>query len=484
MDRKTIIRITNIFWPYLFILFVWFVFSYSFFLKGAVPFPSKYQVTHFHPWSIYNIYTGAVKNDSLPDVVGELYPWRAFSIAEWKKGQVPVWNPNNFSGNPHIANFQSAAFSPFTLLFFIFPFLFTWSVLVLLQPLLAGIFTYLFLREFKVSKTGSLVSSTSFMFCGFMVVWMAYGTLGMAAAFLPIALFVVEKFFKTHKFLWLCLLTGVIITSFFSGHFQTSLYTLLFICCFILYKVITTKKIIDGVLTISFIGVGLLVASIQIIPTIFFYLQSARSGDFLNTMQNESGIPFYYLVTLFVPDFFGNPITRNSWNGSYIEWASFIGIVPLVLLSFALFLRKKSIALFFSIMAIVTLILALRTPLQGIIFSLHIPVLSTSYPTRIIVPFSFSCAVLAGFGLDVLKELLATHKKKKIIYVLVTLSFLFLAIWSIVLFSNLLSAEQIAITKRNLIIPTALFFWSLLYYNDGIFCKKIKSLYLICYFVL
>jgi hypothetical protein len=168
--------------------------------------------------------------------------------------------------------------------------------------------------------------------------------------------------------------------------------------------------------------------------------------------RSETRFDLVHQEKVFAPDFFGSPITRNSWSGSYIEWASFVGIVPLLLLAFAFFLRKKSIVLFFSIMAIGTLILAIRSPLQGILFSLHIPVLSTSYPTRIIVLFSFSCAVLAGFGLDVLKDLLVAYKKKKILYVFSIIFTLFLVVWSIVLFSNLLSVEQVVITKRNLII--------------------------------
>ena len=78
----------------------------------------------------------------MPDVVTQIYPWKHFVVSELKEGRMPLWNPNNFSGNPALANFQTAVFSPFTLLYFILPFIDAWSLTVLLQPLLAGIFTY------------------------------------------------------------------------------------------------------------------------------------------------------------------------------------------------------------------------------------------------------------------------------------------------------------------------------------------------------
>ncbi len=50
-----------------------------------------------------------------PDVITEIYPWKYFSIEQIKNGQLPFWNPHNFSGNPQMANFQTAIFYPLNL---------------------------------------------------------------------------------------------------------------------------------------------------------------------------------------------------------------------------------------------------------------------------------------------------------------------------------------------------------------------------------
>src|SRR5258708_31265528 len=74
------------------------------------------------------------------------------------------------------------------------------------------------------------------MFCGFMVVLMAYGTLSFAIAYLPLAIYACQKFLRTNNKLFLVLLTTTIPLSFFSGHFQISLYFLLTITAFIAFR--------------------------------------------------------------------------------------------------------------------------------------------------------------------------------------------------------------------------------------------------------
>lgn len=442
------------FWPIFFIFLIWFIFSAPYFLKNKVPYPSNYQVNFVPPWSYYDKFWGPVKNNAMPDIVGQIYPWRYFSINMWKSGEIAFWNPYSFSGSPHLANYQSAVFSPFNFLFFVFPFIDAWSILVLLQPFLAGFFMYLLMKEFKVSAVGSLISSISFMFCGFIVVWMAYGTLSMAIAFLPLSMLALEKSFKKINFLWPFVLSLSIPLSFFSGHFQTSLYFFIFIFLFFIFKIIQTKDIKKTIFAFLSITSGIAISLVQILPSIEFYLYSVRSEIFIT---KGNGIPFSYLVTIFAPDFFGNSVTRNDWFGFYAEWASFIGIIPLSLSFFAFMGKKKIEVLFFFIAGILFLLLAVESPVTALIGSLKIPVLSTSNPTRIIILFSFSFALLAGFGLDNLKSLIKERKVKKIIMPFLLIGILFLFIWILLLIVKVLPPDKLIIAKRNIVLPTLLF---------------------------
>src|SRR3989344_7176291 len=110
------------FWPIIFIFIIWFIFTSPYFLNNKVPFASTYQVNFFAPWSTYSEFWGPVKNNAMPDVITQIYPWKHFTIETLKNGQIPLWNPYSFSGTPHLANYQSAVLSPFNILFFIFSF--------------------------------------------------------------------------------------------------------------------------------------------------------------------------------------------------------------------------------------------------------------------------------------------------------------------------------------------------------------------------
>src|SRR3989338_9152684 len=96
------------FYGLIFLIIVWFVFSSPYFLQGKIPYSSTYQVNFFPPWSIYEKFQGPVKNNAMPDIATQIFPWKKLTIDTYKSGQLPMWNPYNFSGNPHLANNQSA----------------------------------------------------------------------------------------------------------------------------------------------------------------------------------------------------------------------------------------------------------------------------------------------------------------------------------------------------------------------------------------
>lgn len=462
---KTIIH----FWPVIAIFVLWISFCAPYFFQGKVPYPSTYQVNHFPPWSSYEKFWGPVKNDAMPDIIDQIYPWKYFSIQVLKTGKIPWWNPYSFAGNPHVANVQSAAFSPFNTLFFILPFIDAWSVMVLLQPLLAGIFMYVLLCEYKISKLGSLLGSVSFMFCGFVVVWMAYETLAMSIVFLPVILYAVEKNFQKISWFYLAIISISLAISLFSGHFQTSLYVSLFTVAFVIYKLLSTKNKSTALFVIIFLCIAVIISLIQILPSIQFYEYAVRSESYI---KQGVGIPFYYLITLFAPDFFGNPVTRNNWFGTYAEWASFIGIVPFALACIALLKKQKRTVLFFFIAGCTSLIFAIDSPIQTLLGLSRIPVLSTSNPSRVIVLFSFAFSVLAGFGLDELQELIKTRRWKKMLPIVLALIFILSLIWAGVLFGRWIPQDKRSIVQKNLILPTILFFNSLILIGCCFIFKK------------
>src|ERR1035437_7482611 len=132
-----------------FLLLLPLLFFKALFLQGQFPIPSDTIVGLYYPFRDSYLKTNPnglpYKNFLITDSVRQQIPWKNLVITAEKNFNLPLWNPYNFAGTPLLANFQSGAFYPFNILFFILPFSISWSLLILLQPLLAGIFLYFYL---------------------------------------------------------------------------------------------------------------------------------------------------------------------------------------------------------------------------------------------------------------------------------------------------------------------------------------------------
>lgn len=458
-------------WPVAFIFAIWLVFSFPFFIKGLVPYPSLYQSNFFSPWSAYSVYEGPVKNNAMPDIITQIYPWRDLTVGSLKNLQIPLWNPYSFSGTPHLANYQSAPLFPLNILFLLpIDFIDSWSILVLLQPLIAGMGMYLLLRSYKLNDVANSIGAVSFMFCGFLTTWMGYATLGYAILFLPLALFSINKFLEYSKVRYLILLSFVIPFSFFAGHFQTSVYFLIAVLAYILFSGFKNRKALV-LLLISFVS-GVLISMPQILPSIEFYLNSIRQA----IITQLEVIPLMYLPTLFAPDFFGNPVTRNDWFGHYAEWNGFAGTISFILAIFAsIFLWKKDKrVLFFTLLGITALLVAFDTPLNLLIFKLNLPLFSTSASSRIIVLLSFAIAILSAFSINYLTSSLKSYSKRQLGFLISIVLAILLVIWAIPLFNVLNDLEKTQIAKNNIMLPTLLSLAFMFSITSLFFLKKRK----------
>ena len=133
--------------PFFFLIAVTLLFFNNSFLKGLLPFPGDLLLAEYNPWrqdSYFGFAPGAIPSKGQAfDVLRQLYPWRKLVIEAFQQGNWPLWNPYNFSGAPLLANFQSAAFYPLNLFYFVFNnFNLIWGFQVILQPFLASLFTF------------------------------------------------------------------------------------------------------------------------------------------------------------------------------------------------------------------------------------------------------------------------------------------------------------------------------------------------------
>ena len=447
-------------------------FSYPFIFSGKLPIPSDALVGLYHPWrdSLQGSFPNGYpyKNPLITDPVRQQYPYRILAINDLKQGQLPKWNPYNFSGTPLMANIQTAAFYPLNILFWLLPDASAWSILVLLQPILAGVFMYLYLKNLRLVESAAVLGGISFAFSGFMVAWLTWNTIGHVALWLPLILLAKDKLLEKFRWRWGLVLVFAESAMLLAGHLQTAFYVVVFSTIYLILRAWrlsntnlreTWRKLTPFIFTA--LAVMLLVSG-QFIPTVRFILASARNFDLPDWQRPEWFLPVGHLIQFIAPDFFGNPATGNYWGyWNYGEFVGYIGILPLMLGIFAGLFRRDKKTLFYSSCLVSALILALPTPLAKIPYQLNLPLIATLQPSRIIFLVDFCFAVLAALGMDhLLKQNQATARNLQRIIVDLALVFGFL--WLFVIFARNLGvspekALKLVTSKRNLVLPSVVF---------------------------
>jgi len=449
----------------LFFLLVTGLFFWPSFLKGWLPFPGDLLVGNYAPWNSYSYLgyapAGVPHKAQGIDVVRQFFPWKHFSVEMLKRGEIPLWNPHYFSGNPHLANFQTGIFYPLNFIFFLFPFNLSWTIFIILQPFLACLFTYLFLREIKVSRAGAILASLAFTFGLYFTVWIEYGNIGHSILWLPLALFLVEKIIKKLEWRWIVFLVLTLTLSILAGFIQVTIYLFGVVFAYFFFRILVEKPEKGLLKTISFLTsaiLALLLSSIQLLPTLEIFLKSARQA-YPPEKIPELLLPWFYPVTTFASDFFGNPASRNYWYpGTYIERVSYIGVLPLFFALLAIFWRRKEkIVLFFTALATIALIFSLNLLPIRFFYGLKIPIISTTVYTRLLSIFSFSMAILAAFGVD---WCFKNKQTRKILAGGVVFVGIYICLWLFTFLAPLIFPQgwwipYLKISQRNLILPTA-----------------------------
>ncbi len=453
--------------PFIFSILLTLTIFWKLPVKGLVPFPGDLLVGRMFPfniqdWSDYGFPLGVPYKEFISaDTIRQTYPWRKIAIDQLKQGQIPYWNPYAFSGTPLLANLQSAPFYPLNFIYWLLPFNTSWVIQVLLQPILALFFTYLFVRSLKLSHLASFFAGITFAFSGYLTVWLELNTVGHAALWLPLILFSLNYSRQNSYYYWLTVLG--ITSSIFAGHLQTTFYILIITCLYFFtlnlnFKSKKQPKLAKHTLYFLFtLILTLLITSIQTFPAFELLKLSPRYGSDPQIF-NQFLLPPKHLITFLIPNYFGNPATNNFWGSDYGEFMAYFGIIAFVLTLTSLFSKSKSkIEIFFTLTLIGSLIFIIKNPIAQIPLLLKLPILSSSAASRALFITQFSAAILAAFGIEkAIQKIPSTHKAAIVTLTLFTLiitSSLFQ--WQTA--TDPLIKTQYKVALRNTVIPFASF---------------------------
>jgi len=359
-------------------------------------------------------------NALLYDQAYQFYPGRVYVLEALQQGFLPFWNPYLYCGAPFMAEEEPAVFYPLNIVSYVLPAADTFLFTAAARLFVAGLATYWFVRTMGRGKFGALLSSISFAFSGFMVVWLSHQHTNVAA-WLPAMFLTVEWLHRkpsAQHIAWVALVIAAQLTG---GRTELCLYTLTVAGVYFLFRVGCTwwsdrqqRPAVTRMLSFSMAAVlGFALAAIQLLP-FWQWLQGSAIFHSRMASQNLPATPVglkYWLSSIpvmLLPNVFGNPTWPGTYRSflpgrNYPEMTLYVGVIALSLAMVVTIVRRRDqLVLFFAGLGLTTLGAALRWPVFEMVNKL--PLFNISSAGRFRVIYCFCISVLAGLGAQYLLD--------------------------------------------------------------------------------
>jgi len=395
------------------------------------------------------------------------FPFYKITLESFKAWQVPLWSTYAFSGHPHMADFQTAVFYPLNIFGLFLGQIGFWHILRITPMILGAFFTFLYLRNLKLSSAASYFGAFAFGFSPFVLTWGEEVVMSPhSIIWLPLILFAIDKYLQTNHKKFLVLVSLATAFSLLGGYMQTSIYVGITVILYLVFRL--WKKSWLNLNVARFIGalvLGTGIAALQLLPSAELFFNGARSQIRLTNTLYDFLLPIESLATYLSPDFFGSPATGNFFRrgvAQYYEGILFVGVAVLFFAAAAVFFAKKNkLVTFWGILGLVALATTLDLPTSRILLWLPVPFLSTSIANRILFIPAFCISILGAIGMNMWLsgELKKTFKLTSYfsgifaIVVFYLLGVKFFDFSYITRLANVSAWQNAQISLRNLAIP-------------------------------
>lgn len=367
----------------------------------------------FPPWSYYSDQP-PVWNGIPSDAVLNFYPWKLFGVRALESGTLPLWNPYQMSGTPFVANSQAGLFYPFHLLFLLLPPFRAYALFIALHLLLAGLSMYAFLRTISASRIGSLIGGIAFMASPFLIGNSEHLPHLSVMVWLPLIFILLDRMLDKRSIFYATTLGFVLGVQLLGGMFQFSFFVFLASFLYFLFRAAMLLKaqpsLRRGILYLALMSVamalGLSLAAVQLLPSLEMsqFIVRAAEKPLIGHFFMPYAMSFSYLITLLEPNFVGPQSDLHPLGSRLIIESAYMGVFPLLAALVSLFNLRDRHSLFFLLLALVAVCLALGTPVYQLFFL--IPKFNTfRAPSRFLYLEVFALSVLAGLGFDHLVHL-------------------------------------------------------------------------------
>ncbi|MBC8100644.1 MAG: hypothetical protein H7Y11_14485, partial [Armatimonadetes bacterium] len=258
--------------------------------RTLLPTENLYQ---YEPYSTDRESVGAPlipHNHLISDLVLQNYQWKSFILAQAAQGEIPLWNPHNFSGAPFMAAGQQSTLYPLSVLYYLLTLSAAYGWFTVLNLWLAGAFMYGFVRALGVNRLGATVSAITYQLCGMLVASAVHPRIIGAAVWLPLLLQMCEHLLQARPLfgrpanaVWVGIGALALACNITAGHAELTIYTLLiagyFSAARLLLMLWGTRRlpIRTALWLLAMVALGLGMGSVQLIPLYEFASSNWRA---------------------------------------------------------------------------------------------------------------------------------------------------------------------------------------------------------------
>ncbi|MBK9747043.1 MAG: hypothetical protein IPO91_09685 [Chloroflexi bacterium] len=337
--------------------------------RTLLPAENLYQ---YEPYAAYREQLGVPAvphNHLLSDLVLQNMQWKAFIRESFALGEVPLWNPHQFSGIAFFAAGQQSTLYPFSVLYYVLPLSVAYGWFTVIQLWLAGAFMYGFARfGLGMGRTGGAAAGVIYQLSAFFVISAVFPMIIAAAAWLPLILWMIEWIVRGKRPIFALIVGAVALgCEILAGHVEITYYTLIIAAYYaaarLLWLYLTPQLLNEnltpnpspkgeglqqpdegeaktsgrdksrpyervrlvvgrGLLLLGMVILGVAVGAVQFIPTF-----EAASGNFRSEAASFQQVldwahPTRDVIQFLLPNFYGSPAQHgyvDVFSNQYVD---------------------------------------------------------------------------------------------------------------------------------------------------------------------
>lgn len=239
-----------------------------------------------------------------------------------RAGRLTLWEPGIFGGVPFLAQPQQNTFYPPNWINVLLPTRVGVTWLMVFHVWLAGFGLFLFARQMGARRLPAVLGGLGFAYGGLLTgrLWAGHAPVYAVFVWTPLLLaalvWAIERPTARQRAWAAVLAGGPWGLAVLAGHVPSFLYVGMIWAAFVAYLLLTRageRRRVAGAAAVS-AGVGLALATVQLVPFLQFSLGSGRVATADYAFATDYSFPPAHLITLLVPEFFGEPLHVGYWS--------------------------------------------------------------------------------------------------------------------------------------------------------------------------